>query len=240
MNKIKNIALLIILLVPNILMYSQDADDIVHDPQAKKILDNLSNKMAKYQTARFYFKYTLNNAQDSTSQVYYGYLFVKDSTKYKVLIPDQEFFSDGVKTYSYNKKANEMNITFVDPAKDAVYTPQNMINIYKKGFKYSYRGDISFDAEVKKDGKVTKENKNCYIVDLYPEKPKDSPFSIIRIWIDKDKNELVSVRYQQNNGIEQVVDILSSDFDVKIDDKIFTFDKSLYPADVDVIDFTED
>jgi outer membrane lipoprotein-sorting protein len=235
----KKILLLTFIISISLLSISQDADKYTHDPEAKKILDNLSAKMSKYQTARFYFKYTLNNAQDSTTQVYYGYLYVKDSTKYKVLVPDQEFFSDGIKTYNYNKKANEMNITFVDPKKDAVYTPQNMINIYKKGFKYSYRGDISFDAEIKKDGKVTKQNKNCYIVDLYPEKPKDSPFSIIRIWIDKDKNELVSIRYQQNNGIEQIVDILKSDFDVKIDDKIFTFDKSLYPADIDVIDFTE-
>lgn len=231
--------LLIILVLINISAFAQPDDAVIHDPKAKTILDNVSNNMAKYTTARFYFKYTLYNAQDSTKQEYQGYLFVKDKNKYKVIIPEQEMFCDGVKTYSYNKKANEMNITLVDPKNDAVYTPSIMLNMYKKGYKYSYRGDLNYSAPVRINGKITTANKNCFVIDLYPEDIKKSQFSIIRIWIDKSNNQLVSIKFQQKSGIEQVVEILQTDFDITISDKIFTLDKSLYPKNMEVIDFTE-
>ncbi len=237
----KKILLIAFLFSISLSIYAQKnkTKDYVHDPAARAVLDKLSDKLAKHSTARFYFKYTLYNAQDSSKKEYQGYLFVKDKDKYKIIIPGQEIFSDGKKTYAYNKKANEMNITFVDPKNDAVYTPQNMLNMYKKGFKYRYRGDLNFDASVRKNGKITKQKKNCAVIDLYPENIKKSQYAIIRLWIDKNNNELVSVKFQQKNGIEQVVEILQTDFDVTINDKIFTFDKSLYPKDIDVIDFTE-
>jgi outer membrane lipoprotein-sorting protein len=222
--------------------YGQSKKEIykmVHDPIAKEHLDALSNKYRKHKTVRFYFKYTVYDAQDSSKKEYYGYLFVKDSLRYKIIIPEQEIFTDGIKMYSYDKKSNEMNITYVDPNSEAVYTPQKMLDIYKKGFKYSYRGLATFEASVKKNGKITKEKKSCYVVDLYPEKPKGTPYSIIRLWIDKNDNELVSAKYQLKNGIEQVVEILQTDFDVKINDNIFKFNKSLYPKNLDVIDFTK-
>jgi len=235
----KKILVIIAILLGNIIVFSQDDVPSVYDPEAKVILDNLSNKLAN-KNARLYFLYTFNNAQDSSSFEYYGYLFAKGADMYKVMIPDVEVFSDGIKTYSYNKKINEINITFVDPSSDLAFTPQKLITAYQSGYKYSYRGEVSFDAKVKVNGQVTTQNKTCHVVDLYPENPNNSPFSIIRIWIDKDANELVSVKYQLNNGIEEVVEILNFELDVTINDDIFSFDPTKYPADIDVIDFTED
>lgn len=237
MKKILVFSLIIFLTFP---IFSQEDEFNVHDPKAKTVLDNLSNKLAEKNTARIYFEYVAYNAQDSSDMTYMGYLFVKDEAKYKIIIPESEVFSNGVKVFSYNKKANELNITFADPESDAVYTPQILINSYKKGYKYSYRGEITFDAKSRVDGKIKNVLKKCDIVDLYPEDAKNSPYSIIRIWIDKDKNELVSVKYQQKNGIEQVVNILSFELDVTINDEIFKFNPELYPSNIDVIDFTED
>ncbi len=231
------------LLLASFSLFSQEDDttDYVHDPMAKKYLDQLSEKLEKYNTARFYFKYTLLNGRDSTQDSLYGYLFVMQPDKYKVIVPEQEIFSDGVKTYAYNKKANEMTITFVDPNSDAVYTPSKLLSLYKHGFKYSYRGVATFPAEVKTDdGKIKTMEKACHVIDLYPEKPKGKPYSIIRIWIDKNTNDLVSVKYQMKNGIDQVVDILQTTYEVKLNEKMFTFNKEMYPKDIDITDFTED
>ena len=216
------------------------AQDQVHDPEARIILDKLSSKLSSKNTARIYFEYTIYNAQNSSDTSYFGYLFIKDEFKYKVIIPNNEIFSDGKKVFSYNKSVNEMNITFADPTSDAIYTPQNLVDVYKEGYKYSYRGEVSFDAKTKVNGKITTTNKTCHIVDLYPEDIDNSPYSIIRIWIDKTTNELVSIKYQQNDGIEQVVDILLFELDVVINDEIFKFNPDLYPANIDVIDFTEE
>ena len=233
----KKLIILSILLFTFVNIFAQD---YTHDPEARKILDKLSDNLSSKNTARIYFEYTLYNAQNSTESSYFGYLFVKDEFKYKVIIPDNEIFSDGEKVFSYNKKANEINITFADPASDAIYTPQNLIDMYKEGYKYSYRGEITFDAKTKINGEITTTSKVCHIVDLYPENIKNSPYSIIRIWIDKTNNELVSIKYQQNDGIEQVVDILLFELDVVINDDIFKFNPDLYPANIDVIDFTEE
>lgn len=230
----------IFIILASINLFGQtDSINQVKDPLAKKYLDKLSESYASHSTARFYFRYSLYNAQDSTSNQFQGYLFVKQPEKYKVIIPDQELFSDGIKTYMYNKKTNEMNITFVDPNNEAVYTPGNLLNLYKKGFKYSYRGLATFPAPVKKGDTIIEVQKSCHVIDLYPEHPKGKPYSIIRIWIDKDQNELVSVKYQMKSGIEQVVDILKTDFDIVINDKLFVFDKNNYPKDLDITDFTE-
>jgi len=234
----KRTLLTIVLLISFYFGYSQPTYNDTHDPQAKTILDKLSAKL-KDKTARIYFLYSFYNAQDSSKTDYYGYLFVKGENKYKVIIPDAEVFTDGVKNYNYNKKNNEMNITFADPANDMAYSPQKMLTSYKSGYKYSYRGEITFDAKTKVNGKVITKSKTCHIIDLYPENPKKSDFSIIRIWIDKNANELVSIKYQLNNGIEEVVEVLNFDVDVNINDDIFKFDASRYPANLDIIDFTE-
>ncbi len=235
---IKKALIVALILISYISGFSQ-IDSITHDPMAKQILDNLSNKL-KDKNARYYFVYNMSNAQDSSNIEYYGYLFSKGQNMYKVMIPDIEIFSDGIKTYSYNKKNNEMNITLVDPNDDAVYTPQRMVNAYKSGYKYSYRGVATFDAKVKINGQITTKNKSCHVVDLYPENIKNTNLSIIRLWIDENTNELVSAKFQYDSGIDETVEILSCEIGVTINDDIFKFDKSKYPADLDVIDFTED
>ncbi len=221
-------------------LVSQNSDSIyklVHDPEAKKILDKLSKKYDKDTSMRIYFEYNIYNAQDSSEKSFYGYLFVKGK-KYKLIIPDVEIFSDGQKVYAYNKKTNEMNINFEDPENTDVLTPNNILHIYEKGFKYRLRGVATFDAKVRKNNQNTTEHKECWVVDLYPEHPKGVPYSIIRIWIDKNKNELVSLKYQGKNGIDQVVNILEIKHNIFINNLLFKFDRKRYPQDMEIIDFT--
>lgn len=236
----KKILFITIIIFGSLSLFSQDDDIKLYDPKAKEILDDLSDKL-KDKNARLYFLYSFYNAQDTTTNFeYYGYLFAKDQDKYKVMVPDIEVFSDGIKTYSYNKKSNEMNITFVDPANDLVYTPQKMVTVYQSGFKYAYMGEANFDAKIKQNGQISTKNKTCHVIDLYPEDPKNSPIALIRIWIDKATNELAIVKYQHSSGFEEIVEILSFELDITINDDIFKFDPTKYPSTIDIIDFTED
>ena len=230
--------LLIFSLNLNILWAQKNDQDFVHDPEAKKVLDKLSQKMAKDTTARIYFEYNYYNATDSSEETFKGYLFVKGE-KYKLIIPDVETFCDGQKVYTYNKKTNEINIVAYDPQSQDILTPNNILDIYKQNFKYRLRGIATFEAKVKKNNQITTEKKEAYVVDLYPENPKSVPYSIIRLWIDKNKNELISIMYQGKNGIQQVVNILEYKSNIFINNLIFKFDKNRYPKDIDIIDFTE-
>ncbi len=236
----KKLLFLFFILVLSFKVFSQndEYERRVHDPEARKVLDKLSKKMAKDTTVRVYFEYNYYNAADSSENSFKGYLFVKGD-KFKLIVPNVETFCDGKKVYSFNKKSNEMDITFYDTASSEILTPRGVLDVYKSGFKYRLRGIATFDAKVKKNGKITTEKTEAYVVDLYPEHPKGVPYSIIRIWIDKNKNQLVSIMYQGKNGVQQVVNILEYKSNPLINDKMFEFDKSRYPSDMEIVDFTE-
>lgn len=236
----KKIIITTIIITSFLTNFAQNTYNDTHDPKAKAILDKLAENL-KGKNIRFYFFYNLYNAQDSSNIEYYGYLFVKGNDKYKIIIPDAEIFSDGTKNYSYNKKSNEINITSADPNNNLIFTPTKIINAYKKGYKYRLRGEITLNAKIKtKDGKIKTKQKNCNIIDIYPENIKKSNFSIIRLWIDKSNNDLISIKYQLNNGIEEVIELLNFNIGVKINDEIFKFNANKYPKNIDIIDFTED
>jgi len=212
--------------------FSQTKDTNIYDLKAKKILDQLSQKMSN-KNFQINFEYTIYNAQDSSKQSLKGYLYAKGE-KYKIIIPFAEFFSDGTNTYAYNKKANEMTIQPTDPNNEQVYTPNKMLNMYKNGFKYTLKGEATGDFKQKINGKLTKKNLTCYVIDLYPEKPKTSEISIIRIWIEKNKIDLISIKFQYTSGIEEVIEVLEQKIDITISDDLFKFDKNKYPKNLDI------
>ncbi len=241
MNKI--LSILAVFLFLGAFAQEPDIDTIIHDPQAKKILDRVSNRYQKFNTLRLYFQYQVYDNKDTTDRLkeqYTGWLFVKGQDKYKLIIPDIEIFSDGQKIYSLDKANNELNITWYDPESESVLTPQKLLYIYKQGFKYSYRGYATFDTKKAVNGKIVPQKRTMDIVDLYPEHPKESPYSLIRIWVDKNTGQLVSVKYQGKNGIDIVVDFLEEKPDINIPDIMFTYDPKRLPKDVEVNDFTEE
>ena len=221
---------------------NQAIDTIIHDPRAKRILDKVSQRYDKFNTIRIYFEYQVFDNKDTTNrlkQKFDGWLYVKGKDKYKLIIPKVEIFSDGVKIYTLNKDAKELNITLYDPESDDILTPQKLLYIYQKGFKYSLRGELTFDTKQYKDGKIQPLKRTTYVIDLYPEKAKESDFSIIRLWIDKYNYQIVSVKYQGKNGIDQVVDILEEKDNINIPDQMFIFDPKRLPKDIEIIDLTD-
>ncbi len=239
----KNLIITILTILSLTYLSAQQADTIpVHDPAAKKILDKVSNRYKAFSTIRIYFAYQMYDNKDTTNRLkdqYKGYLYVKGQDKYKLLIPNIEIFSDGIKIYSLNKKDKELTITLYDPEAESILSPQKLLYIYNKGFKYLYRGDVTFDTKSLSNGKIVPLRRTMHIVDLYPEHPKQSEFSIIRLWIDKNTNQIVSIKYQAKNGIDYVVDILEEKHNINMPDLLFSFDKKRLPKDVEIIDMTE-
>ncbi len=222
---------------------NKQLDSILHDPMARKILDRVSNRYSAYKTLRLYFQYQVYDNKDTTNRIkqkYFGWLYVSGNDKYKLIIPDIEIFSDGVKIYSFDKKNKEMNITFYDPQSTDILTPQKLLYIYKKGFKYSYRGYARFNTKKAVNGKVVPKLRTMYIIDLYPDNPKKSPYSLVRLWIDKTNYQIVSVKYQGKNGIDIVVDILEEKPNIPLAASMFMYDPKKLPKGTEVNDFTQD
>ena len=79
-----------------------------------------------------------------------------------------------------------------------------------------------------------------YIVDLYPNNPKKSPYSLVRLWIDKASYQIVSVKYQSKNGIDIVVDFLEEKPNISLPTNMFVYDPKKLPKGTEVNDFTQD
>ncbi len=236
-NISKSILLIFNILISFSLLYSQQ-DTATHDPQAKIILENLSKKTASYDAIRMYFNYITVNRIDSTEESFDGYLYIRGKDKYKFIVPNNEVFSNGTKTWAYLKKEGEITVTWVDPNDKNVLTPKNLLTIYEIGFKYRYLGEL--DTEIKiKDGKnISNVMKTLYIIDLYPESVKQTPYSIIRIWIDKTDMRITNIRYFGKDEFDFVVDILEFNTTTTIPDLLFEFNEKNYPADIEIIDTT--
>lgn len=214
-------------------------DTITHDPQAKAILDKLSEKTESFEAIRIYFSYTTVNKTDSANDSYEGYLYIKGKDKYKLIVPGSEVFSNGTKVWSYLKNEAEMNVSWADPNNTSLLTPSSLLTIYEEGFKYSLKGEVDTEISQKIDGVLTDVTKTLYVIDLYPEKLNETPYSIIRLWIDKENMKITNIRYFGKDIYDYIVDILEFKTDATVPDLLFEFNANNYPADVEIIDVTE-
>lgn len=205
------------------------AQDETHDPKAKKIMDDVCNKVQSYSTLRGAFDYTMENKTENIKNTYSGYMFIK-GTKYKMILPGTEIFSDGTAMWTYQKDANEITINEVNKDEESALNPTKMFDIYKKGFKYRLEGEKQVNVKVKENGKVVQKSKNCYIIDLYPEKPAEKKFHTIKITIIKETMQVASVVYMEKNGTNFTIDITEYSPNVTMADNLFTYVESRYPG----------
>jgi len=234
----KKTIIITILLLVNLVVFAQK-DSATYDPEAKKILDKLSKNTASFESIRIFFSYATVNKVDSSEESFEGYLYTKGKDKYKFIVPNNEVFTNGIKTWSYLKKEGEMTVTWVDANDKSIMTPNNLLTIYEKGFKYRYLGDIDTKIKQKIGKTISEVSKTLYIIDLYPEDVKNSPYSIIRIWIDKTELKITNIRYIGKDEYDYVIDILEFNTETVVPDILFNFNEKNYPADIEIIDTTE-
>lgn len=188
-----------------------------HDVKSKNMLDRLSAKTKAYKTVEVKFSFRIYNKDQKIDETQTGLLKMKGD-KYYLKIEDKEIFCDDKKVYTYSKETNECQVIGVDELdKDAV-SPTNMFTIYEQGFK----------TKVKSEQKDSK-GRNVMTIDLYPLKPKEKDYSMVRLDVDKDKVQFITATILGKNGSYYYYDVTSMTPDVEFDDAIFIFDKTKYP-----------
>jgi outer membrane lipoprotein-sorting protein len=221
----KNLSLSAFFLFFSILSFAQ-IDTITKDPRAKVLLDQLSIKTKEYGSLRVKFSYTLENAQKKSSETYDGYVYLKGS-KYKLILPGNEVFSDGKTVWTYLKDAGEINVTEPDADDESVLNPSKMFTLYEKGFKFKMIGESNVKGV------------KCSEIHLYPENPKNKKYSIVKLFIDKLKMQINTVKYMAKDGNNYSIEIKEFKPDAKIGDNLFVYDKTKFPKDVQVNDLRD-
>ena len=195
--------------------------DEIKDPVAQKILDRLSTATKAYKSIKASFTYTLENKKENTKDSQKGQLVLKGE-KYKLNIAGQEVLCNGITLWTLITDAEEVQVTEPEYEEDAI-SPANIFTLYEKGFKYR------FHAEEVKEGQTYQ------LVNLYPVQANEKPYHTIRLFINKNKNQLSSILIMGKEGDHYTYSINSMVTDQDIPDAEFEFDPSKHP-DVEVVD----
>src|SRR5665647_1767321 len=89
------------------------------DPEAKKILDNVSAKFKTYKSVTARFSLKIENSSGKVLGTKNGVVNMKGS-KYRISISGQEIYSDGNNIWTFDKSANEVQITQFDGSANTI------------------------------------------------------------------------------------------------------------------------
>jgi outer membrane lipoprotein-sorting protein len=193
------------------------------DPKAKKVLDALAKKTKSYNSLRIKFDYLVENKQNGLKENHTGYAFLQ-AKKYKIIIPGTEIFSDGKTVWTYMKESNEITITEPGPDEESIFNPAKLFTIYETGYKYLLIGEEQTEKKI------------FNVIDLFPEKSSESPYSKIRIRVDKIENEIYSVETYGKSGLNHFLTVSEIKPDIIISEQLFIFDEKKFPKGIEIID----
>jgi outer membrane lipoprotein carrier protein len=186
------------------------------DPEAKKILDAVSARFHTFKSVQALF--TLQN-QDGTGKV----LGVKKGTvsmkgnKYRVSITGQEIFCDASNIWTFDKAANEVTITRLDPSAGSI-TPQKLFtNFYDKDFLYKLNGEKKMNQRVMQEVEMTPVDKT-------------KQFHKVYLLIDKVNKTIYSTKVMDKSGAVYTYTVNSMNGKANLSDGVFVFDKTKYPG----------
>lgn len=187
-----------------------------NDPDAKKVLDAVSNKFKSFKTVLANFTYKVENAAGKILSTKKGTVTMK-GTKYRISFSGQEIWCDGKTVWSYDKNSNEVTVSKLD-ASGGTITPQKLFtNFYDKDFMYKLNGD-------KKEGTKTLQE-----IEMTPT-DKSKPFHKVYVLVDKNAKTLYSTKVLETGGNRYNYTVNTLKPNVDASDAQFVFDKSKYPG----------
>lgn len=185
------------------------------EDRARQILAEVENKFSSAKALQADFTYEFRNEVNKTKDEAKG-TFVMKKNKFKLKLANQEIYNNGKTIWTYLKDANEVSISDYTPDDDSFITPEKVIKLYKKDYKYV------FVCEFTENGKVYEE------IDLQPTDRSKKVFKI-RLVINKKTRSIKSWEIFEKNQNRSKYIINTIAYDVQVDDNYFNFDKRKYP-----------
>jgi outer membrane lipoprotein-sorting protein len=196
--------------------FSQNNSIGKSDPEAKQILDKVSKKFQSFGSVQASFNLKVEDAKGKVQGNQNGTVYMKGA-KYKVIMAGKEIICDASNTYTYDKSANEVTVTKVDPSANTI-TPQKIFtNFYDKDFLYRLNG------EEKVGGKTLQ------VIEMTPV-DKSKAFHKVYVYVDKASQTINSTRVLEKNGNKYTYTISSFNSKAQLADAQFLFNKSKYPG----------
>jgi outer membrane lipoprotein carrier protein len=195
-----------------------------NDPAAKQILDQASAKIKSYKSIKAVFTLQLIDAQGTPQGTKKGTVLMKGN-KYVVMITGQEIYSDGKNIWTYDKSANEVTITKVDPTSNTISPQKLLTNFYDKDFLYKVNGEQKIGSRTVIEIEMTPVDKT-------------QNFHKIYLYVDKKSHLVTSGKFLDKSNSQYIYTINSLSEDPNLTDASFIFDKSKHPG-VEEVNLTE-
>ena len=182
---------------------------------AKKLLDEVSAKIASFKTMTFDFDYVLENRQENIKQETNGSVTVSGD-RYKLLFLGAEQLYDGEKTYTIVPENEEITIETKYEAEDVGINPSKLLYFYKEG--YAFQWDIKQNVM----------GRNIQFIKLIP-MDENKDINYLLLGIDTIKKTIYRLIEIGSNQTRTTLTISNFIPDVKLAANFFTFDPALYP-----------
>jgi outer membrane lipoprotein carrier protein len=192
-----------------------------NDPDAKKILDEVSAKIKSFKSVKASFTLSIEDAKGKSQGVKQGSFFQK-GTQYHISITGQEIFCDGKTSWTYDKSTNEVTITKVDQSVKTISPEKFFTDFYDKDFLYKLNGNVKQGA------------KELQEIELTPT-DKTKTFFKVLLYIDVKTKTMYSIKSLEKNGTKYTLTINTLNGSSILTDAQLVFDKSKYPG-VDEVD----
>jgi len=187
-----------------------------NDPAAKRILDAVSSKFRSFKAVLSTFTLKIEDAKGKVLGQKKGTVSMK-GPKYRVNITGQDIFCDGKNIWTYEKAANEVTITTLDPSANTI-TPQKLFtNFYDEDFLYKLNGEKKQGAKVLQEIEMTPVDKT-------------KTFHKVYLLVDKKNQTIYSTKVLEKNGNKYSYTVNSLNGKASLADNVFVFDKKKYPG----------
>jgi outer membrane lipoprotein carrier protein len=181
------------------------------DPAAKEILDRVATKTSQYRSIQADFELIVVDHKEDNKNASNGKIIIKGE-KYKMTSSGTEVYFDGKTMWNYVPADNEVTITEPDSQDgDFLSNPAQVLTLYNRDFKYSYRGETTIDG------------KAMHEIDLFP-KNLDQRYSRIKVFITKDTEQLAIISSVGKDGVDYSVFLNNLVSNRDIADDVFIFD----------------
>jgi len=203
---------IVFLLFTSVLSIQLNAQDT---KAAQKLLNEVSTKIASFETMTFEFDYVLENRQENIKQETNGSVTVSGDL-YKLFFLGAEQLFDGKKTYTIVPENEEITITSVEETEDIGINPSKLLYFYKEG--YAFQWDIKQNVM----------GRTIQFIKLVPtEEKKDVDYLLLGIdTIKKTIYRLIEIGSNQTRTTLTISNFVPN---VKLTSNFFEFDASLYP-----------
>jgi len=211
-----------ILLLTTILFFGINLIIAQEDPEAKKILDKLSEKTKSHKVINSDFEVTFKSTKDNIQNTTEGTITMKGEM-YRLNFMDSEAFFDGKTLWNYIPEVNEVNISEPETNDgDLLSNPKQLFTVYENDYKYQLIKSM------------VEGNVNYALVDLYPVN-LDEEYSRIRLQINTNEYYLSSATIFGKDGSNYTIKISNYNTNLDYEDSYFVFDEKSY-KDIEVVD----